>query len=170
MISGHMYRRGGHETGESMTGHSTRCGITMQQSPGISQGNVHSAWRQQQQQQLSHHPIPSHRAIPSQAGSLLYCFTHKEGFNSALRPWPIAVTSVSESLSMSRAGSGCSLGPGVLPHVSLPHQSCGTALCLYLSSECSCRFGPVLSDVLLWSAQLQVQSMGRVGVEAVPVV
>jgi hypothetical protein len=65
MISGHMYRRGGHETGESMTGHSTRCGITMQQSPGISQGNVHSAWRQQQQQQLSHHPIPSHPIEPS---------------------------------------------------------------------------------------------------------
>jgi hypothetical protein len=71
------------------------------------------------------------RGRPSQAGSLVYCFASHTRFQLGPHPWPIVVSSVSESLSMSRAGSGCSLGPGVLPHVSLPHRSCGTALCLY---------------------------------------
>ena len=64
MISGHMYRRGGHETAEGMTGHSTRCGITMQQSPGISQGNAtkRMAAAAAAAAVPSSHPIePSHR-------------------------------------------------------------------------------------------------------------
>jgi hypothetical protein len=94
-------------------------------------GALDHIWHHDAAEQLTGMAAASPGVCIHSSRTSLSLLLHAQGFNSAASPWPIAVTSVSESLSMSHAGSGCSLGPGVLPHVSLPHQSCGTALCLY---------------------------------------
>jgi hypothetical protein len=163
-----MYRRGGHETGEGMTGHSTTSGITMQQSPGIrarqrmaaASPGVCIAAAAAAAAVPSSHPIPSHRK-PDRC-----CVASRTRFQ--LGPPPLANRShvrvrVPEHVAR---WLWLQLGPRRLAAcvASAPELRDRT---LFVSSvrvdsgQCS--------DVLLSPAQLLVQSMG-VGVEAVAVV